>query len=53
MSQSLILIDILSSACWEKKRKGGKKKREKQSGAFFPQGWTSLDGCAMWDFCGY
>jgi hypothetical protein len=35
MSQSSILIDALSSACWEKK--------EKQPGAFFPRvGQASL-----------
>jgi hypothetical protein len=33
MSQSLILIDSLSSACWEK---NGKKRNEKQLKAFFP-----------------
>jgi hypothetical protein len=33
MSQSLILIDSLSSACWEK---NGKKRKEKQLKAFFP-----------------
>jgi hypothetical protein len=40
MSQSLILIDALSSACWEK------IKREMARFFFFPQGWE------MWDFCG-
>jgi hypothetical protein len=39
MSQSLILIDVLSSACWE-------KKRQKQPGVFFPHGQTCLAGCA-------
>jgi hypothetical protein len=32
MLQSLILIDALSSACWEK------KKRDMARGLFFPQG---------------
>jgi hypothetical protein len=30
MSQSLILIDALSSACWENKEKGKKIMREKK-----------------------
>jgi hypothetical protein len=34
MSQSLIFIDALSSACWEKKMR--ERKPEKQPGAFFP-----------------
>jgi hypothetical protein len=37
MSHGLILIDALSSACWEKNEKIIKKKRkEKWPGAFFP-----------------
>jgi hypothetical protein len=42
MSQSLILIDALSSACWEKQRK---MKRE-MAGGFFPRarGQTHLAG---------
>jgi hypothetical protein len=37
MLQSLILIDALSSACWEKKKKKKEKKRKKKwLGAFFP-----------------
>jgi hypothetical protein len=36
MSQSSILTDALSSACWEEKRK--KKQREMTQGLFFP-GW--------------
>jgi hypothetical protein len=35
MSQSLILVDALSSACWEKKEKK-RKKKEKWPGPFFP-----------------
>jgi hypothetical protein len=34
MSQSLILTNALSSACWEKKEKENKK--EKQLEAFYP-----------------
>jgi hypothetical protein len=49
MSQSLILIDVLSSA-FGKKKKEGKKKRNGQ-GDFF-QGQTHLSDCAMQDFCG-
>jgi hypothetical protein len=47
MLQSLILIDALSSACWEKK----KKKKEKRPGAFFPwvRGQTQLSGYARQD----
>jgi hypothetical protein len=47
MSQNLILIDALSSACWEKK---GKIK--KQLEGFFPRagGCTCLAGCAVQDF---
>jgi hypothetical protein len=46
MSQSLILIDALSSACWGKKRKGEKekkKKQEKDGGHFsFPRAGHAL-----------
>jgi hypothetical protein len=35
MSYILILIDVLSSASWEKKEKG-KKKENKQPGTLFP-----------------
>jgi hypothetical protein len=35
MSQSSILTDALSSACWEEKRK--KKTKRNDSGAFFPR----------------
>jgi hypothetical protein len=35
MSQGLILIDSLSSACWEKKRERKKKKEEKWPSGFF------------------
>jgi hypothetical protein len=45
--QSLILIDALSSACWEEK----KRKRE-TAVVLFAQGWTHLAGCASWDFHG-
>jgi hypothetical protein len=38
MSQSLILIDVLSSDFWKK------KKKEKQPGFFFSQDWTCLPG---------
>jgi hypothetical protein len=47
----LILIDALSCACWEKKKER-KKRKEMAVGLFFPQGWTRLAGCAMWDFDG-
>jgi hypothetical protein len=39
MSQGLILIESLSSACWEKnekKRKERKRDKKKWLGAFFP-----------------
>jgi hypothetical protein len=38
MSQGLILIEVLSSACWEKNEKKRKKRKEKQpvGGAFSP-----------------
>jgi hypothetical protein len=37
MLQSLILMDSLSSACWEEKIKKKKKKKKKNNqGAFFP-----------------
>jgi hypothetical protein len=36
MSQSLILIDGLSSSCWDKKRKR-KRKGEMARGAFIPR----------------
>jgi hypothetical protein len=52
MLQSLILIDALSSACWEKKREGGKKKKRETARGFLSQGQTHLAGCAMWDFHG-
>jgi hypothetical protein len=45
MSQSLILIDALFFACWEK------KKRDTARELFF-QGQTGLAGCAAWDFHG-
>jgi hypothetical protein len=50
MSQNLILIDALYSACWEKE----KKMRKKCLGGFFPRagGQTRLAGCAVWDFHG-
>jgi hypothetical protein len=39
MSQSLILTDPLSSACWEKKRKREKKKKKRETTrVFFPPG---------------
>jgi hypothetical protein len=36
MSQSLILIDSLSSAFWVKEEKKKEREREKWPGAFFP-----------------
>jgi hypothetical protein len=47
MSQSLILIDALSSACWEKKKKEKEAARD-----YFPtaRGQTRLAGCAWRDF---
>jgi hypothetical protein len=44
MSQCLILIDALSSACWEKKEKNGEVAR-----AFFPEP-ESGHSCARQDF---
>jgi hypothetical protein len=35
MSQSLILIDALSSACWEKRKRKKKRERETVRGLFF------------------
>jgi hypothetical protein len=44
MLHNLILIDTLSSSCWEKKEK--KKKKEKQpGGCFFSQGWRLDTPC--------
>jgi hypothetical protein len=49
----LILIDALSSACWEKNKKEIKnRKRKKWLGGYFSQGQTCIDGCAMQDFHG-
>jgi hypothetical protein len=50
----LILIDSLTSACWEKKeRKKTKEKREIARSFFLrARGWTLLAGCAGRDFCG-
>jgi hypothetical protein len=44
MFQSLILIDALSSACWEKKKRKEKEKWPGWSGGHFPRarGWTHL-----------
>jgi hypothetical protein len=55
MSQTLILIDALTSVCWEKKKIKRKEKREREMAGFFffPQGWIYLAGCAPWDFHGY
>jgi hypothetical protein len=50
MLQSLILIDALSSAYWEKKGEKTEKEREMARG-LFSQGQTCLAGCAAWDFC--
>jgi hypothetical protein len=50
MSQVLILIDALSSACWEKKEKK-KREREREVVRGFsprPRGQTCLAGCAVW-----
>jgi hypothetical protein len=44
--QSLILIDALPSACWEK------EKKETARVFFFSQGKTHVTGCAVQDFCG-
>jgi hypothetical protein len=50
MWQSLILIDALSSAYWEKfkkkKERKEKKKREMAKG-LYSQGLTCLAGCAV------
>jgi hypothetical protein len=43
MLQGLILIDALSSACWEKK--GKKKEKRSNQGHFFPQGWRLDTPC--------
>jgi hypothetical protein len=51
MLQSLILIDVLSSACW-KKGKNNNKKGE-TAGGLFSQGRTHFAGCAMQDFHSY
>jgi hypothetical protein len=51
MLQGLILIEALSSACWEKNEK--KRKKETRSGwGLFLQGlsWTCLAGSTWWDF---
>jgi hypothetical protein len=48
MLQSLILIDALSSAFWEKK----KKKKDRNARVLFSKGQTCLAGCAMWCFHG-
>jgi hypothetical protein len=52
MLQNLILIDALSSACWEKKRKKKKTKKREMTGGLFSQGQTCLAGCTVQDFCG-
>jgi hypothetical protein len=41
----------------ERKKEREKKKRKKEKWteggkAFFPQGWTHLAGCVVWDFPG-
>jgi hypothetical protein len=42
MSQSLILINALSSACWEEKKEKKKKEREKRPGGLFsPRTWLA------------
>jgi hypothetical protein len=51
MLQSLIMIDILSSASWEKEKE--KKRKDNQPGEVFSQGLTCLVGCVAWDFCGF
>jgi hypothetical protein len=49
MVESFILIDALSSACVEKKRK--EKKREKaRDSSPRARGRTCFAGCARWDF---
>jgi hypothetical protein len=53
MSQSLILIDALFSACWEKKKRKENKQTNKTYGeTFFPGagGQTRLVGCATQNF---
>jgi hypothetical protein len=50
MLQSLILIDALSSADWEKKKRKIKKKRETAGGLFSQAGHILL--AVPWDFCG-
>jgi hypothetical protein len=54
MSQSLILIDALSSACWGKKTQEKKKKQRERNhqGAFIFQNQTHLSGCAVQDYHG-
>jgi hypothetical protein len=56
--KSLVLIDALSSACWEKiKERKKKEKKKEMAGCFFffffnTQGRTCLAGCAVQDFHG-
>jgi hypothetical protein len=54
MSQSLILIDTLSSICWKNKEKEKKKKERETSRDTLPRagGQTCLAGCAGQDFHG-
>jgi hypothetical protein len=51
MSQSLILIDALSSACWGKKTQEKKKKTERES-FYFPEPdtpfWLCCTGLSWW-----
>jgi hypothetical protein len=46
MSQSLILIDALTSAYWERK-----KREREMAGGLFSQGKTHLVGCVVQNFC--
>jgi hypothetical protein len=46
--QNLILIDVLSSAYWEKE----KTKKREMAGGWVSQGRTCLASCVMWDFHG-
>jgi hypothetical protein len=42
MPQGLILIFVLSSACWEKneKKKKSNKKEKRHGWELYPQGWS-------------
>jgi hypothetical protein len=52
MSQSLVLIDSLSSSCWGKKKKKRERERAGVGGLFSPKDLTHLAGNATRDFHG-